>query len=462
MSASQLPAEIVHAILAHTDLSVHSLRKLALVCRSFAFLVLRSVSYARFHVTTQLTHSSQDVWTFLDEANVRDAEWRALPLPYQVAVYATLLMAPDWWRVRGWGSSPMHQNFMWYERWRLPPARAEEVFDLMLAQPWFDVSAGLNRPFRWAARLGYLPVVERLLQLDKVNPADDDNYALQCAAEEGHVDIVTRLLALPPEKGISTDGKSNYAVKRTAFNGHVEAMRLLLADPRTDPSASRNEPIRNATTNGHAGVLRLLLSHPHPGINPGCFNNHALIQACANGYLECVHLLVSDHRVNPADGDNEPFRTACRKGHSDVVQFLLTLPNVNPNARRCEGLISAIDEGHEDVVRVLLQHQTRFRPTFSERLFEYVVDRGCPEIVKIFLEDPRVEVSNNAFLKANNVPVLELLLADVRLDPSFNQNEAVFAASHELQFKLLERYLADERVIQKLTVEDMEHLRSLF
>ncbi|KAJ3393474.1 hypothetical protein HDU84_001965 [Entophlyctis sp. JEL0112] len=458
----QLPAETVQAILAHTDLNAHSLRRLALVGRSFASLVLRSVSFARLHTATQLAESGEDIWTFLDAINVRDSEWRALPLSYQAAVYATLLMAPDWWRVREWDPSSTELNFMWYERWRLSPARAEKVFDLMLAQPWFDVTAGLNRSFRWAARLGYLQVVERLLQMDIVNPADDDNYALQCAAEEGHVDIVTRLLALPSEKGIRTDGKNNYAAKRTAFNGHTETMRLLLADTRTDPSASRNEPLRNATTNGHAGVLRLLLSHPHPGINPGCFNNHSLVQACTNGHLECVQLLVSDNRVNPADGDNEPFRTACRNGHAGIVQFLLTVPNVNPCARRCDGLVTAIDEGHEDVVRVLLQHHSPIRPIFSERMFERVVRRGSPEIVKIFLEDPRVKVCNTAFLKADNLPVLEVLLADTRLDPSFNQNEAVFTVSRRLQHKMLQRYLADERVVEKLTLEEFERFQSLF
>jgi hypothetical protein len=37
-------------------------------------------------------------------------------------------------------------------------------------------------------------VVQRLLQDPRVEPSADDNYAIQCASENGHIEVVKRLL----------------------------------------------------------------------------------------------------------------------------------------------------------------------------------------------------------------------------------------------------------------------------
>eukprot|EP00455_Lapot_gusevi_P054644 TRINITY_DN8796_c0_g1_i3.p1 TRINITY_DN8796_c0_g1~~TRINITY_DN8796_c0_g1_i3.p1 ORF type:complete len:113 (+),score=33.72 TRINITY_DN8796_c0_g1_i3:2-340(+) len=61
------------------------------------------------------------------------------------------------------------------------------------------ISSGINAEYmgegiRCAAENGYLDVVDRLLQVPGVDATADDNYAIRMAAKNGHVAVVERLL----------------------------------------------------------------------------------------------------------------------------------------------------------------------------------------------------------------------------------------------------------------------------
>ncbi|KAJ3109756.1 hypothetical protein HK100_003236 [Physocladia obscura] len=420
----------------------------------------------------QQNGESIEIWEFLDAYEIRNPHWSRMPLHYQVAIYGEILMAPDWTRVHETiaYSDSMLENLMWYERWSLSPARAEKVFAALLSQPWFDASAQMNRSFRWAARLGYLRVIENLLSYHdyaaatvssfpdcrklNLNPADDDNYALQCAAEAGHLEIVRLLFALPAEVGIDPSGKDDYAVKRTACTGHVEVMRLLLADPRTNPAANQNEPIINSASNGHTAILEILLQNPLT--NPAEYDNYAISQAAAHGHLECVKLLAADPRVNVADADNEALFVACENGNTDVVDFLLTLSAVDPSQNENEGLLAAIRKGHVEIVKLFLNCRRADVDLDLSLLLAVAIREGKQKVVQLILQDKRFKPVEGAFILADDPLVMDILLNDPRLDPSECENEAIFAAKERGNSVIISMLLKDERVVAKLTELDVK------
>ncbi|KAJ3127030.1 hypothetical protein HK100_009973 [Physocladia obscura] len=400
------------------------------------------------------TRYRSSLWDFLDSRRIRDGEWRAMPLSYQVALYGSILMAPDWPPVVGWGAKPMASNKMWYDRWRLPTEHASKVFALLRKQPWFDATVEKNRAFRWTARFGYLDIITDLLNDERVDPADDDNYAIQCAAEAGHIEIVLKLLSLPSAVGINPAGKNNYAMKRTAWNGHTEIFRILLNDPRTDPAVAMNEPIRNATINGHTAIVEMLLNDPRRDtIDPSSHNNYAITQAAARGHYKCVRILASDSRVDILDLNI--FRNACVNGHAKIVEFLLGLPQFDPTAVPSELFLTAVSNGHVKVVEVMLENP-RFTFPFNDLVFDDAVNRGHIEIVRLLLADSRFKPTKRLFILGNNTSILKLLLEDERIDPSADNNAAIQNKYSSNSKPLVEILLHDRRVRQACSLADLQ------
>lgn len=86
-------------------------------------------------------------------------------------------------------------------------------------------------------------------------------------------------------------------------------------------------------------------------------------QACMEGDLKSVKLLLQDRRVDPNRTNKDgwaPLYTACRNGHSAVVELLLQDERVDPNIagrRRWTPLSAACYHNHLAVVQLLLQDQ---------------------------------------------------------------------------------------------------------
>ena len=65
-----------------------------------------------------------------------------------------------------------------------------------------------------------------------------------------------------------------------------------------------------ACANGHAEIVRLLLDcNCKYTVNPGDYNNLAIILATRDGYIDIVRILIDDIRVNPADCDNKAIKS---------------------------------------------------------------------------------------------------------------------------------------------------------
>lgn len=121
--------------------------------------------------------------------------------------------------------------------------------------------------------------------LTVANPAAWNHYALLCAAENGHLHLVMRLLPISNAR----DGDSG-ALRMAAQNGHLAVVKALL--PESDPKAGESDALTRAASGGHLDVFDLLLPLSDPRAH-GCF---ALAQAALAGQDVIVQRLwaVSD------------------------------------------------------------------------------------------------------------------------------------------------------------------------
>jgi len=77
---------------------------------------------------------------------------------------------------------------------------------------------------RWASCNGHLPVVERLLQDVRVNPAARDNLAIRLASASGHLSVVERLSQDARVGNLLTDEQFRYYRKRAVTSLQVKSI----------------------------------------------------------------------------------------------------------------------------------------------------------------------------------------------------------------------------------------------
>ncbi|KAI9350659.1 hypothetical protein BDR26DRAFT_929979 [Obelidium mucronatum] len=354
-----LPPEIIQEILTLAPLDPVTILNIALAAEPLARLLLLSTTVPRRHFKKQWSCCSSDsIWEFLDSTGVTFNSWKSFPLSYQTAIYGEILASDEWPQVH---TIPleldMGNNLMWFRRWPLTQP-LKTVATLAYHSPYFNITVQKNRLFRWSCRAGYLEAVKLLIKDPRVNPADDNQYAIRCSAEAGEMEVVLLLLQDPR---IDPSGKGNYAIRAASTFGKDEIVKVLLADPRVDPSDE---------------------------------GNAAVILAARNGHTDVVRLLMQDARVDLAANFNEAIRDSSTKGRVEVVRLLLTSPLVDPSDMANSALASALRHGHDDIVYLLLEDD-RVLPTghLGRRIFQIIVSKNRADILKSLLK--KVNVSGD-------------------------------------------------------------------
>ena len=216
-----------------------------------------------------------------------------------------------------------------------------------------------------------------------LNDGTDANYIqgssgafpLLLAAQEGHVQVVKRLLNANPPANVNAihETSGNFPLLQAAQQGHVQVVeRLLNADPPANVNAVHETsgafPLLQAAQNGHVQVVERLLNADPPAdanqIDPidGAF---PLLQAALQGHAMVVEMLLKAeppadaNQINPIDG-SFPLLLAANNGHAQVVEILLDVkPSANVNAvNETDGnfpLLMAAQNGHVAVVEKLLK-----------------------------------------------------------------------------------------------------------
>ena len=143
-----------------------------------------------------------------------------------------------------------------------------------------------------ACEIGDFDKTKSLLFNETVNPADDNNYAIQYASNNGHYNIVELLLG---DYRVNPADDNNLAIRFASYNDHFNVVKLFLKDKRVNPSDNNNWAIKGASKNGHYNIVKLLSKDKR--VNPADDNNYAIQLASKNGYYNVVKLLLRENRV---------------------------------------------------------------------------------------------------------------------------------------------------------------------
>ena len=86
-----------------------------------------------------------------------------------------------------------------------------------------------QKEFFDASQNGHYNVVKLLLEDKRVNPADNNNWAINLASENGHFNIIKLLLR---DKRVNPVDENNLAIQWASEYGHYNIIKLLLGDNR--------------------------------------------------------------------------------------------------------------------------------------------------------------------------------------------------------------------------------------
>jgi hypothetical protein len=174
---------------------------------------------------------------------------------------------------------------------------------------WFSYTDKIDLVEEW------VPV---LLETNTWNPAYNKNVAIESASAKGWTRIVKLLLADPR---VNPAKRKNWSLYKASANGHADIVKLLLADPRVDPTLHQCAGFRLALDDDmNENVIRAYLEDGR--VDPGSFNNYAIIIASERGHSRIVNVLLQDKRVNPRAQNDQALRAAIKKGHTEIVEML--------------------------------------------------------------------------------------------------------------------------------------------
>ncbi|KAM0293820.1 hypothetical protein ACHAO9_001506 [Fusarium lateritium] len=207
-------------------------------------------------------------------------------------------------------------------------------------------------------------LLENGAELDAVNMSGDT--ALHLASMFDHGEMVAILI----ERGANVHAKAyldQTPLHYASSTGHIHVARLLLdagADPRSK-SAHGYTPIVAATIGNHISMVQLLLDR---GADQGADINtaadelsRALCEACEEGFLELIKLLVNrgaDIKSRTTGGRKlTPLYSAILGGHLEAVSFLLDQGCSTEEVYVAQGkpLHYASVSEHSHIAKLLLQ-----------------------------------------------------------------------------------------------------------
>jgi serine/threonine-protein phosphatase 6 regulatory ankyrin repeat subunit B len=280
----------------------------------------------------------------------------------------------------------------------------QEVVELLLAHDpgLLDLPGPEDRtPLIEAAQSGHVPLVALLLArgADPRGRMEEGGRALDCAAEDGHQEVVELLLTHDPSLLDLPGEEERTALCAAARHGHPELVRMLLlrgADPRRQQEGG-GRALDCASLEGHLEVAEALLNRDPQLLElPGWNGCTALAAAAAGGEAELVDLLLSrgaDPR-RPMDEGGRALDWAAEEDNLEVVERLLAHdPGLLelPGFRERTALLAAAGNGCLEVVQLLLARgaDSRVRMHGGGRALDWAAAGGWIEVVEALLaHDP--------------------------------------------------------------------------
>ena len=180
-----------------------------------------------------------------------------------------------------------------------------DIVALLLANRKIDLTKSGEFIFQQVCRLGHTAVLQVLLPNSGGVPAAAKQKGFLLAVINGHHQAVRLMLQHP---GINPAAEDNEAIQIVGneVSDNIEVAQLLLADDRVNPAANNSRSLLHASMHGRASIVRALLKDGRA--DPTVDMCACLVWAHTRGHEAVVAALLADPRVNPY-------------GHSDYVSW---------------------------------------------------------------------------------------------------------------------------------------------
>lgn len=213
------------------------------------------------------------------------------------------------------------------------------------------------------------------------------------AAECGDLNTVKELIAKP-------EAEVSLALMKASQNGHLEIVKLLIQDQRV--SAQRKaQALIIASEKGQIEVVKLLLQDPKVFTENTA--ESSLNSAIQNGQLEIVKILLSETQARIKNYWLEPhIDLAVKMNNAEMVKVLLQDSRVRNLDSAVITAFYLFSEERKEVLELLLQDQ-KFKPQVYNQVIKTCLSflinnkqkkgevvQDCPEKLKFFLLDPRI------------------------------------------------------------------------
>ena len=195
---------------------------------------------------------------------------------------------------------------------------------------------------------------------------DEGLTELMAAADDGNIEVVTGLLAVPGLNVNAADGGGWTALMLAVAGGHTSTVTALLAAPGINVNAAAingDRALLWVARRGRTEMATVLLAAPGLELNAAdAAGWTALMHAASEGHTETATALLAAPGLDVLNAVNRRGDTALKLaafgGHTSTVTLLLAAPGLNVNAadRADEqtALMLAAAEGHTEMVTALL------------------------------------------------------------------------------------------------------------
>lgn len=289
--------------------------------------------------------------------------------------------------------------------------------------------------------------VRKLKRLEKL-PVTEDNYENQRKAKAILREFVT-------SRDLDASVHDNFVIIYAARHGHRKMVKKLMETYRVKPSAQKNLALREAALRGHEDIVKLLMRHPH--VNNGCHEQLAM-KVLSFGHLEIARCLLGFDGldVNDYDSVNGALCWAVQNGHESHFMICMKCPAVDPSAYKNRALQNAVSDGRLEMVKILLEDPrvdpSQIQPSSVFPPLVTAISKGSPEMVELLIRDPRTNksCSDNKPIRSASFwgmeRIVDLLLQYPDVDPTAVNNAAIRAAVEGGCCGVVSRLLRDPRV----------------
>lgn len=306
--------------------------------------------------------------------------------------------------------------------------------------PWPNVTSALH-DLKISRVIPTTSPLYKQIDRKNINSPSNQQLSIECPT------LLEYLLKL----GLDASHNQNYLLRQAVKSQQVSTVELLLTQPKVDPNAAFTAAIQS----GNLTLVQLFLRDARLKLEGSNYLEWALNE----DHPEILAFLLENDRFNPTAYSSSVVTDAARYGYPQCLQLLLKNPRVQQTCGRNELVLAAGASNKPEIIKIVLNLlepanvSQRYEPASHDNyLWRESVERGYTALVEILLSDLRVDPTINnhqALITASfrgYYDIVRLLLKDKRVDPTAQDCRAMRVAIERGRNIIVQLFLVDGRV----------------